>query len=146
IQFIVADLIGKRNEWDVVHGDVPEPLMDKTQIREWLAAGQHIGSHGLTHRNLTKLSVADAREQILGSKKKLEDLFGAPVRHFCYPHGKWNARARDLVEEAGYATACTTQFGVNTARTPRLELSRVFVLSQSELLKKAGHRLKRKFS
>jgi peptidoglycan/xylan/chitin deacetylase (PgdA/CDA1 family) len=145
IQFIVADLIGTRNEWDVVHGDVPEPLMDAEQIRAWLKAGHEIGSHSLTHRNLAKLSAADAREQIFASKKKLEDLFGAPIRHFCYPHGKWTPAVRDLVQEAGYATACTTEFGVNTSQTPRLELNRIVALSESELLKKAAHRLGRKF-
>ncbi len=144
IQFIVADLIGTRNEWDVVHGDVPEPLMDAAQIRAWLQAGQDIGSHSLTHRNLARLSPADAREQIFASKKKLEDLFGVPIRHFCYPHGKWTPAVRDLVQAAGYATACTTKFGVNTAKSPRYELHRVFTLSESEMLKKATHRLARK--
>jgi peptidoglycan/xylan/chitin deacetylase (PgdA/CDA1 family) len=144
IQFIVAGLIGTRNEWDVVHGDVPEPLMDAAQIRDWLAAGQEIGSHSLTHRNLAKLGTADAREQIFASKKKLEDLFGVPVRHFCYPHGKWTTKVRDLVREAGYTTACTTEFGVNTPATPRFELNRIFCLSRTELLKKVGHRVARK--
>jgi peptidoglycan/xylan/chitin deacetylase (PgdA/CDA1 family) len=144
IQYIVVGLIGARNEWDVVNGDVPEPLMDAAQIRDWLAGGQEIGSHSLTHRNLAKLSVTDAREQIFGSKKKLEDLFGIPVRHFCYPHGKWTPAVRDLVREAGYVTACTTEFGVNTAATPPFELNRIFTLSQAEFLKKAGHRVARK--
>ena len=57
--------------------------MDAAQIRDWLAMfTQEIGSHSLTHRNLTKLKSADVREQIFGSKK-LEDLFGIPIRHFC---------------------------------------------------------------
>ena len=146
IQFIVAGLIGGRNEWDAKHGDVVEPLMDAAQIRDWLAAGQQIGSHSLTHRNLAKLKPAEAREQIFGGKKKLEDLFGIPIRHFCYPHGRWTPAVRDLVGEAGYATACTTHFGINTTRTPRFELNRIFALSQSELLRKAGHRLTRKLA
>ena len=45
---------------------------------------------------------------------------------------------RDVVAEAGYATACTTHFGVNTARTPRFrELNRIFALSESELLQES---------
>jgi peptidoglycan/xylan/chitin deacetylase (PgdA/CDA1 family) len=145
IQFIVADLIGKRNEWDAKNGDVVEPLMDAAQIREWLSAGHDIGSHSLTHPNLANLGVAEAREQIFGSKKKLEDLFGIPIRHFCYPHGSWTSQVRELVREAGYATAGTTEFGVNTSHTPRFELKRIFCLSQHELLGKARHRLRRKF-
>ncbi len=146
IQFIVADLIGKRNEWDVVRGEVPDPFMDAVQIREWLAAGHEIGSHTSTHPNLKRVDLRVAREEIFGSKKKLEDAFGVPVRHFCYPSGKWNEAVRDLVGEAGYLTACTVRFGVNTVTTPRLELNRIVPLSGIEWFKKASHRLVRKIT
>jgi len=144
IQFIVADLIGTRNEWDIRHGEVVEHLMDGAQIREWLAAGQEIGSHSLTHPNLAKITLAEAREQIFSSKKKLEDWFGIPIRHFCYPHGSYTPAVRDLVGEAGYATACTVKFGVNTAGTPKFELKRIFCLSEWEYLGKVRHRIGRK--
>ena len=145
IEFIVAGMLGGRNEWDVIHGEKPEPLMDAAQIRDWLAAGHEIGSHSLTHRNLVKLGDAELREQIFTSKKILEDTFGIAVRHFCYPHGRWNETVAALVAEAGYETACTTQFGVNTAATPRFALRRVFPLGASELLAKSAHRLGKKF-
>ncbi len=145
VQYIVAGMIGTRNEWDVKHGNVPEPLMDTGEIREWLAAGQEIGSHSLTHANLGTATELEAREQIMGSKKKLEDTFGVAVRHLAYPGGKWSPMSRDLVCEAGYATACTTAFGVNTAQTPQFELKRIFSLSEGELLGKVKHRLRRKF-
>jgi peptidoglycan/xylan/chitin deacetylase (PgdA/CDA1 family) len=142
IQYIVADLIGKQNEWDMKRGHAPAAIMDASQIREWIAAGHSIGSHTLTHRNLTRLTPAEAREQIAGSKKKLEDIFQMEIRHFCYPHGRWNESLRDLVEEAGYQTACTTIFGVNSLQTSLLELRRVFPLSEGELIAKAIHRIR----
>jgi peptidoglycan/xylan/chitin deacetylase (PgdA/CDA1 family) len=125
--FLVPNLIGKWNEWDLRDGEVPEPLMDTAQIRQWLAAGHAIGSHTLTHARVTRLSVRDAREEIAGSKKKLEDTFGVAVDHFCYPYGDWNDTVRSLVAEAGYRTACTTAFGVNTPATPPLALRRLTV-------------------
>ena len=140
LQFIVAGLIGKRNEWDIAKGESPDRMMDEAQIREWLAAGHEIGSHTSTHPNLKRVPLAQAREEIFGSKKKLEDTFGAPVRHFCYPSGKWNEPVRDLVAEAGYLTACAVEFGVNTSATPRFALRRVTPLSGIEWLKKARHR------
>lgn len=142
IQFLVAAHLGGRNEWDVKKGDVPEQLMNTEQVREWLAAGHSIGSHSMTHRNLRHLNATEAREEILGSKKSLEDLFGVAVRHFSYPYGSWNPAGRELVQEAGYETACTMDFGFNNASTPRFELKRVFPLSSSELLRKALHRLR----
>ena len=146
IEFIVAGLVGKTNEWDTKNGHAGEQLMDSTQIREWLAAGHEIGSHSLTHRNLSKLDAAAAREQIFDSKKLLEDEFGIEVRHFCYPHGKWNQMVRDLVAEAGYKTACTTAYGVRTADTDAMTLPRIFPLSGRDLAAKFRHRLISKFS
>jgi peptidoglycan/xylan/chitin deacetylase (PgdA/CDA1 family) len=143
IQFLVSGFIGQHNEWDIEKQDVAEPLMDAAQIKEWLAAGQEIGSHSATHRNLKKLSPADAREEIAGSKKALEDQFGLPVRHFCYPFGGWTPAVRDLVREAGYSSACSVQFGVNDATTDRFALRRIIPLSSAELVRKVIHRLTR---
>jgi peptidoglycan/xylan/chitin deacetylase (PgdA/CDA1 family) len=125
IQFIVAGRIGQVDEWNRADGEALAPLMDAAQIKDWLAAGHQIGSHTLTHPHLTKLPPAQAREEITASKKKLEDLFGVAVNHFCYPYGDWDGRMRDLVLEAGYRTACTTKFGVNTSETPLGALLRI---------------------
>lgn len=115
IQFLVADLLGKTSEWQKASGEFPGRLMDEAQIKDWLAAGQEIGSHTMTHPRLTEISASQAREEIFGSKKKLEHTFGRAVEHFCYPYGDWNPAIRDIVQEAGYKSACTTKFGVNTA-------------------------------
>lgn len=122
--FLVADLIGKTNEWQQRAGDVVEPLMDEAQIREWLAAGHEIGSHTRTHPHLTRLPPEEAREEIVASKKKLEDRFGVAVEHFCYPYGDWNPAVRDLVAAAGYRSACTTEAGVNWDEGSALALRR----------------------
>lgn len=141
IQFLVVARIGKFNDWEVQLGDVREPLMDAVMIREWLAAGHEIGAHTLTHPMLTRLTLRDAREEIFASKKKLEDMFGAPIRHFSYPFGDRNDAIRDLVEDAGYETACTTDFGMNTATTPPLDLKRVMARHQSISIKSLKARL-----
>lgn len=125
IQFIVAGRIGGQNVWDQAHGEVAAPLMDAAQIRDWLAAGHQIGSHSMTHPRLTQLSIDAAREEICASKKLLEDTFGIALQHFCYPYGDWNPVVRDLVREAGYLTACTTEFGVNKPGHSPLFLKRV---------------------
>jgi len=125
IQFIVADRIGRRNEWDLSSGEICKPLMDAAEIRAWLDAGHQIGSHSLTHAFLTRMPLEQAREEISSSKKQLEDRFGIRVKDFCYPYGDWNPAVRDLVVDAGYETACTTQFGVNTLAESPWALKRV---------------------
>ena len=141
MQYIVADSLGGGNDWDVAEGEVYEKLMDAGQIREWLAAGHRIGSHTLSHAKLPQISLEKAREEIVASKKKLEDTFGVPVHHFCYPYGFWNERVRDLVIEAGYRSACTTEFGLNQATTPPFELRRIQARYQSWGLKGLRQRL-----
>jgi peptidoglycan/xylan/chitin deacetylase (PgdA/CDA1 family) len=84
---------------------------------------------------LTRLTLRDAREEIFASKKKLEDLFGIAVEDFCYPYGDWNESVRDLVVEAGYRTACTTEFGLNTPATPPLALRRITVRHPTRTLR-----------
>ncbi len=135
MQFLVVDLLGKTNEWEAAAGERTEPLMDAVQVREWLAAGHDIGSHTRSHPFLTRLPVDAAREEICASKKKLEDLFGREIEHFCYPYGDWNPAVRDLVIEAGYRTACTTNPGVNTAADSPFELMRLTARYRSRSLR-----------
>jgi len=141
IQFLVSDLLGKTNEWQQREGDVTEPLMGPAQIKEWVAAGQEIGSHTRTHPRLTQLPAAEAREEISASKKALEDRFGRAIDHFCYPYGDWNASVRDLVIEAGYKTACTTEPGMNSGVTSAFELKRFTARYPSRNLKQIWSRL-----
>jgi peptidoglycan/xylan/chitin deacetylase (PgdA/CDA1 family) len=143
IEFLVADRLGGCNEWETAEGEAREPLMDVRQVREWLAAGHEIGSHTLTHPFLTRITAGQAREEIFSSKKKLEDIFGQPVRHFCHPYGDWNSAVRDLVIAAGYETACTTDFGVNTAATSPFQQKRITARYQSISFKAIKSRLAR---
>ncbi len=135
IQFIVANLIGRTNEWEQQFGEAREPLMDAPELREWFAAGHEIGAHTLTHPFLTRIPPREMREEIFGSKKKLEDMFGRAVEHFCYPYGDWNPSVRDTVVEAGYRTACTVGYGVNTKTTPPFELNRIIARHQTRNLR-----------
>lgn len=135
IQFLVPGLIGKTNEWEQREGEAGERLMDAGEIREWLAAGHEIGAHTLTHPFLTRLPPDRAREEIFASKKMLEDDFGVPIRHFCYPYGDQNETVRHLVREAGYETACTTFAGIITSETNPWELKRYMARHRSRQLK-----------
>lgn len=127
LQFLPANLLGRCNEWDVALGEAPEPIMDATQVREWLDAGHQIGSHSLDHPYLTRIPLAAAREQIAASRKKLEDRFGVAIEHFCYPYGDWNPAVGDLVAAAGYRTASTTDPGANRPSDSRFALKRFTV-------------------
>jgi peptidoglycan/xylan/chitin deacetylase (PgdA/CDA1 family) len=143
IQFLVAAKVGGQNDWEIADGEVPAPLMNDTQVREWLAAGHEIGSHTLTHPWLTRLPAPRAREEITASRKLLQDRFGVSIEHFCYPYGDWNESIRDLVAAAGYKTACTTQPGINAPTDSPFSLKRFTARYPSRNLKAIWRRLLR---
>ncbi|MHA3772807.1 polysaccharide deacetylase family protein [Verrucomicrobiota bacterium sgz303538] len=123
--FLLGDKLGGWNDWDTATGDAPVRLADSVQIREWLSAGQRVGSHGLTHRSLVKMSLSEARREICESKTRMEDMFGVPVEDFCYPYGEVNEAVRDIVAEAGYRTGCSTRLGTNLFSDDPFLLKRV---------------------
>ena len=123
--YLVADRLGGWNDWEVREGEAQTPIMGVAEVREWLAAGQRIGSHTSTHPWLTRVSMSTAREEIRASRRKLEDRFGIEVTDFCYPYGDLNRTVRDEVEAAGYRTATTTEFGVNGLETDAFLLKRI---------------------
>ena len=124
INYLVADRIGQTSDWEAREGGEADPLMNESQIREWLAAGHWIGAHTCTHPRLSRLSRDRAREEITAGRKKLEDRFGIPVEHFAYPYGDYNETTVELVQEAGFQTACTMHRGVNLSDTSPFELKR----------------------
>jgi peptidoglycan/xylan/chitin deacetylase (PgdA/CDA1 family) len=135
INYLVADRLGKTSDWEAREGGEADPLMDESQVREWLAAGHQIGAHTCTHPRLSFLSLDQAKEEIFASKKKLEDRFGLPMDHFAYPFGDYNETTVELVREAGFKTACTMHRGVNLPDTPLLELKRWTARYESRNLK-----------
>jgi peptidoglycan/xylan/chitin deacetylase (PgdA/CDA1 family) len=124
INYLVADRIGQTSDWEAREGGEADPLMNESQIKEWLSAGHWIGAHTCTHPRLSLLSRDQAKEEIFASKKRLEDLFGLPVEHFAYPFGDYSQTTVELVREAGFKTACTMHRGINLPNTSRFELKR----------------------
>ena len=141
IQFLVGSLIGREDAWDRAIGEPPQALMDDARIRDWLAGGQEIGAHTLTHPHLTRISPAEARSEIFDSKKLLEDRFGREIKHFCYPYGDNNPMVRDLVAEAGYVSALTVEFGAVGSGDPAHGLPRVMATDLPPLWRVAAKKL-----
>jgi len=113
--YVVAGRIGEYNVWDASKLNVRKPLMTAAQLRMWRAAGNELGSHTLTHPNLTELDAESLQHELVASKAALENLVGAPIKHFCYPYGEESPRVRRAVAAAGYESATSTRRGL--ART-----------------------------
>ncbi len=91
--------------------------------------GVDIGSHGATHTPLTDFDDKMLADELLSSRKYLEDAIGKEVTSISYPHGAVDYRVREAVLEAGYKIEACSRIDVNNnIRTPPL-LSRTIILS-----------------
>lgn len=95
------------------------------------AEGVDLGAHTATHPILSRIQdEAEIRNEIDISKQRIERQTGRSVRHFCYPNGKWrdfDSRAIDMVRQAGFETAVTTEPGLNFCGADPLRLLRIGV-------------------
>ncbi|MCY0856377.1 polysaccharide deacetylase family protein [Cupriavidus sp. D39] len=123
--YAVSSLAGHTNRWDAEIGVPEKPLMTVAELREWSRAGMEVGAHTRTHVDLTSVNSVVARDQIEGSRHDLEAALGVQVRHFCYPFGRFDNVTADLVREAGFHTAVTTNRGRAVAGRNLFELPRV---------------------
>lgn len=83
-----------------------------------------LGSHTLNHPMLPGLSLERQRDEILSGKRELEALLNRPVDGFSYPNGRATREARRIVQEAGFAYACTSLQDVVRPGSDLYELTR----------------------
>jgi peptidoglycan/xylan/chitin deacetylase (PgdA/CDA1 family) len=74
-------------------------------------SGITIGSHTVNHAFLPELTPDEARVELTESKRVLEELLGHEVKYFSYPAGGVTPELKELVKEAGYHGAVTTNYG-----------------------------------
>ncbi|MGV9934429.1 polysaccharide deacetylase family protein [Streptomyces olivaceoviridis] len=141
--FVLPGRLGGDNAWDPL--GPRKPLLTADGIRRAAAAGMEIGSHGLTHVDLTRADDGLLKAETAESRAVLEELTNAPVTGFCYPYGTVDGRAVEAVREAGYAYACAIDPGELTG--PHV-LPRVYIGQNDTavrlFLKYRLHRLRRR--
>ncbi|MEQ8802554.1 MAG: polysaccharide deacetylase family protein [Haliea sp.] len=97
-------------------------------LRELRRRGVEVGGHTVSHAILASLDEDEARSEITRGKADLEAILGEPVSYFAYPNGRRDQDYRrvdvNLVRDAGFLAAVTTNWGVSSPPTPRFELPR----------------------
>lgn len=91
-------------------------VMKPNQVRD-LSAVFEIGSHTLTHVELTRVPPRAAWNEIYGSKHWVEDTTSRCSIAFCYPRGKHNRSLATMVLQAGFSGARTVM--LNRTDMPR---------------------------
>ena len=126
--FLVADNIGKTNDWDNIGEDVE--LLNWKHIKQIQRGGMGVqfGSNSSTHCRLSEVKEeGDLEYQIKESRRKLEGGLFAPVRLFSYPYGDVTDEASNMIGESGYEIGVTCHEALSTfeddpMRLPRIEI------------------------
>jgi peptidoglycan/xylan/chitin deacetylase (PgdA/CDA1 family) len=104
--FVVAGFVGRENYLspDELCQMAKHPLVT-------------IGSHGLWHRHFTKLSLKDARFELIESQRRLRNMIDAPVDLLAWPYGECNPELESLSAECGYRASWSVWKGNNGAHS-----------------------------
>lgn len=131
--FLATGYLGKTNRW---MRDFPQyPMLTWQQVQEMHRHGIAFGAHTVTHPRLPELEPEQAKQEILGSKRAVEDALGNPCAHFAYPYGALDEASRQRVAEVGFTLACSTRSGFNHLGRDPLVLHRIEVLGTDPIWK-----------
>ncbi len=109
---------------------VDDYYMTTAQIREIGELGA-LGSHGVSHRPLARLSPDSAVRELAESRRTLESWSGRPVEFVSYPFGNEKAVNRSVGEmaaQAGYRGGFTMERAKNRTAADPLLYARIDVL------------------
>lgn len=104
-----------------------------SQVRDIHRRGMTIGSHTVSHQDVTTLKENELRHEIAVSRQVLASHLNGPVTDFCYPYGRHNMVAEDMVAKSGYITATTTAEGIAQRGSNLMILPRVRMKELTDL-------------
>jgi peptidoglycan/xylan/chitin deacetylase (PgdA/CDA1 family) len=125
-QRVLHELRGWAGVKEVVH-----PSHRPLSLEEVVALGQgelvEVGAHTVTHPALPRLSPDSQRDEISGSKSRLEEILNRPVTSFSYPYGNLSEQTVGIVQRTGFSCACSTRADAVGLSSERFQLPRVEV-------------------
>jgi peptidoglycan/xylan/chitin deacetylase (PgdA/CDA1 family) len=103
---------GLRAEFFVCAGLFGRPgRLDADGLRELLAAGMSVGSHGWLHRDWRKIDEAEAREEIAEAHRVIGEIVGAPVTTVAIPFGSYDRQVLRRLRAAHVRRVYTSDGG-----------------------------------
>ncbi len=123
--FLATGYLGRHTDWPLDPGVPRLPMLNWRQVEEMDRAGINFQPHSVTHPKLTDLNRSQLEQELRDSREEIERRLGKPARIFCYPHGDYNARVINCLQQLGYQGALTTRLGCCRSGSPPFELPRI---------------------
>jgi len=94
--------------------------------------GMAVGNHTMNHSYLPLVAEDRLTEELVDSKRVLEERIRRPVKLFSYPVGGFTTQVQARLKDAGYFAACTTNRAASLAQIDRFALRRIKVTERDE--------------
>ncbi|MFZ3091291.1 MAG: polysaccharide deacetylase family protein [Nitrospirota bacterium] len=117
--FIPSGKAGSCNDWEENSDEFYKmKIMSYEAIRQLPIESVEIGSHGISHIALNRLSFREIERELVESSLEIEQNISRPVRFFAFPYGVYPFKHRHRLYDdkaklflGGYKAACTTWWG-----------------------------------
>lgn len=119
--YIISGLLGEFHEG--------QKVLEPGEVKELNDRGHEIGSHTVSHPHLTHYSEEHIRNELVESKKNLENLIEEEITSFSYPYGEYNETAVAVAKETGYQHAVTTELSSVKGSEDNLKIPRHVVFN-----------------
>lgn len=115
IIFVITDNIGKRG------------YMTWEQMKAVQERAINIGSHTMTHADLTRLDAGELAAELQNSKESLEKGLGTSADYLAYPYGRTNGQVIAAAKAAGYKGSAGVSVGVVRPGNGMHNLRRIYI-------------------
>jgi peptidoglycan/xylan/chitin deacetylase (PgdA/CDA1 family) len=96
----------------VITGRLGAPgYLSRADVRAMAGEGHRLASHAVTHRHLTSLSTQELGEELVNSRRQLEDITQQAVDWLAPPGGVYSASVIAAALQAGYRVVRTMDWG-----------------------------------
>ncbi len=109
-------------------------IMSWNSLRKLTKEGLALGAHTRTHPLMNRISLEQAREEVMGSLHDLKRETGFALPIFAYPSGELSNEVVNMLEREGFVLAFTTRRGINNMNnTSPLRMQRINVGGRTTL-------------
>jgi peptidoglycan/xylan/chitin deacetylase (PgdA/CDA1 family) len=98
--------------------------------------GVELGGHTVNHEILSRLDAATAEREVREGREAIRRRLDLESASFAFPFGRrwdYDAKSKEAVRKAGFASATTTHAGTNRSGCDPYELKRIMIDEDAEL-------------